>query len=135
MKLEDDEHRALALWACDCAEHVLARFENDRPWDRRPRDAIAAGRSWARGDLPMSQARAAAFAAHAAAREAEGAARESARAAGHAAATAHVASHAAHAGAYALKAVSAAGADIVEERAWQHARLPSPLRPVAFPAP
>ena len=67
------------LWATDCAEHVLPYFEAQFSDDNRPRKAIEAGRAWVRGELTLSEARAAAFAA---------------RAAGHAAATAHVAGHA-----------------------------------------
>ena len=100
VKLKAEDHRALALWASDCAEHVLACFEEQARHDDRPRKAIAAGRAWARGELPMSAARAAAFAARAAARDTDyPAARAAARAAGHAAATAHVADHARNAAA------------------------------------
>lgn len=31
--LTDDDHRALALWAVACAEHVLPLFEAERPGD------------------------------------------------------------------------------------------------------
>ncbi len=34
--LQDDDHRLLALWAADCAEHVLHYFEEARPNDDRP---------------------------------------------------------------------------------------------------
>ena len=101
----EQEHRLLAIWAADCAEHVLTFFERTYPEDDRPRTAIEAVRAWERGDLPMVDARKAAFAAHAAARTAGNtAAQAAARAAGHAAATAHVADHAHHAAAYAVKA-------------------------------
>ena len=46
--LEDDDHRLLAMWAADCAEHVLHHFEQARPKDDRPRRAIDLGRAWAR---------------------------------------------------------------------------------------
>lgn len=135
--MDSREHKALALWAADCAERVLPRFEEERPADTRPRRAVEAGRAWADGKLKMSQARPAAFAAHAAAREADrpevGAA---ARAAGYAVATAHVATHAPHAAAYAIKAVAYASdsaAAVAEERDWQYRRLPEHLRPMAFP--
>ena len=80
--LTDVDHRLLALWAAACAEHVLPFFEHAHPADERPRRAIEQARAWARGDITLTQARAAAFAAHDAAREA-------ARAAGHAVAVAH----------------------------------------------
>jgi len=126
----------LTIWAADCAEHVLAYFEQARPGDDRPRQAIQAARAWACGNLPMADARRAAFAAHAAARDSNPvAARAAARAAGHAAATAHVADHARHAAAYAVKAAAAeiAGDAAVTEREWQYRRLPAHLRPIAFP--
>ena len=108
--LGKEAHRALALRAAERAELVLAHFEVRHPDDDRPRRAIEAGRAWARGELALTEGRAAAFAAHAAARDAEHpAACFAARAAGHAAATAHVPGHARHADAYAAKADAAAG--------------------------
>jgi hypothetical protein len=139
-RLNEQDHRSLALWAADCVEHVLRYFEEKYSEDDRPRKALEAGRAWARGELTTSKAREAAFAAHAAARDANhAAARATARAAGHAAATAHVADHARHAAAYAVKATTAtaipADADdaTAAERDWQYRRLPEHLRPVAFP--
>jgi hypothetical protein len=79
------DHKALAVWACDCAERVLPYFEKRYPEDSRPRLAIEAGRAWARtGVFRMADVRSVALAAHAAARAAEGddAARSTARAAG-----------------------------------------------------
>ena len=106
--VDEQDRRALALWAAECAERVLPCFEAKYPRDDRPRKAVEAARAWARGEMGVSEARVAAFAAHAAARAAEDpAARAAARAAGHAAATAHVAGHARHASAYAAAALSA----------------------------
>ena len=51
--LQDDDHRLLALWAADCAEHVLHHFEQVRPKDDRPRRAIDLGRAWARGEITL----------------------------------------------------------------------------------
>jgi len=139
-RLDEQDHRSLVLWAADCAEHVLPCFEENYSEDDRPRKALEAGRAWARGELSMSEARAAAFAAHAAARDTDhAAARAAARAAGHAGATAHVAGHARHAAAYAVNAATAAaipadaGTAAATERDWQCRRLPEHLRPVAFP--
>lgn len=132
--LEDAEHRQLAAWAADCAERVLPLFERERSGDNRPRRAIEQARAWARGEITMTEAREAAYAAHAAAREAPGAAREAARAAGHAVATAHMADHELGAAAYALRAILAAtGPDDGEaalrrERDWQRANLPEEIR-------
>jgi hypothetical protein len=101
------DHRTLVLWATDCAEHVLPYFEEKYPKDNRPRKAIEAGRAWVRGEIAMSEARTAAFAAHAAARGTnQAAACVAARAAGHAAAAAHVVGHAVHAATYAAKAAT-----------------------------
>jgi len=133
----EEEHRLLVAWACDCAGHVLPYFEKMYPQDQRPRHAIEAGRAWERGDLAMVEARKAAFASHAAARAAtNAAARAAARAAGHAAATAHVADHARHAAAYAVKAAAAGttSASASAERDWQVRHLPESLRLVLFPA-
>jgi len=140
-KIEKSDHGSLALWAAECAERVLPRFEEKRPKDGRPRRAIEAARAWTRGEMAISEVRASAFAAHAAARAAvyAPAACAAARAAGHAAATAHVPTHAAHAVAYAAKAAAvapdAAPDTAAEERAWQVRRLPKRLRPVAFLPP
>ena len=133
-RLDEQDHRSLALWAADCAERVLPYFEENYPEDDRPRKALEAGRAWARGEIACGAARAAAVAAHTAARAAdEGAARASARAAGHAAATAHMAGHARHAAAYAVKAATAAGTASATERYWQCRRLPEHLRPATLP--
>ena len=66
--LTDENHRLLALWAATCAEHVLHLFEAQRPSDPRPRHAIAQIRAWTRGEVKMSQSRAAGGHAMAAAR-------------------------------------------------------------------
>ncbi len=131
-----EDHRTLALWAADCADHVLAAFEDPRPDDDRPRRAIAAARAWARGELSVADVRAAAFAAHDAAREAEGrpAAVAAARAAAHAASTGHVAIHASHAADYARKAVEARRGPATMEKTWQRGRLPAHLRVLGFPS-
>ena len=102
--LQDADHRLLAVWAADCAQHVLHFFEQAQPSDDRPRRAIEQAHAWARGEITMTQARTAAFAAHAAAREAFGAAKEAARAAGQAVAVAHVAAHELGAAAYTIRA-------------------------------
>src|SRR5258707_15274054 len=73
--LTDSDHQLLALWAASCAEHVLDRFEAARPDDPRPRQAIERARAWVRGEISMSQARAAGGHPMAAARDLRGAAR------------------------------------------------------------
>jgi hypothetical protein len=69
--LQDDDHRLLAMWAADCAEHMLHHFEQARPKDDRPRRAIDLGRAWARGEIKWAEARTAAGHANAAAPEDE----------------------------------------------------------------
>ncbi|GAA3612228.1 hypothetical protein GCM10022236_12590 [Microlunatus ginsengisoli] len=132
--LTDADHHLLALWAADCAEHVLPLFERARPDDDRPRQAIDSARAWVRGEVRMMQARAAGGHAMGAARDLHGAARHAAYAAGQAAVVAHVAAHELGAAAYAIKAARAAApapesasAGRAECR-WQRARLPEPIR-------
>ena len=106
--LTDSDHRLLALWAASCAEHVLDLFELAQPGDPRPRQAIEHARAWARGEVTMTQARAAGGHAMGAARDLRGAARHTAYAAGQAGAVAHVAAHELGAAAYAIRAARAA---------------------------
>lgn len=106
--LRDADHHLLALWAADCAQHVLPLFEAARPADDRPRRAIELARAWTRGEATMTQARTAAGHANAAARDLSGAARYAAYAASQAAAVAHVAAHELGAAAYAIRAAQAA---------------------------
>ena len=132
--LEDRDHRLLAVWAVDCAQHVLRHFEQARPKDDRPRRAIDLGRAWARGEVTWQVARTAAGHANAAARDLRGAARHAAYAAGQAAAVGHVAAHELGAAAYAIRAAWAAVTedDRVEtgrlECQWQRAQLPDEIR-------
>jgi hypothetical protein len=132
--LSDDDHHLLAVWAADCAEHVLHHFERVRPGDGRPRRAIELARAWARGEVTMSEARTAGGHANAAARVLSGAARDAAFAAGQAGAVAHVAAHELGAAAYAIRAARAAAPDGERDAAgrrecqWQRARLPDRIR-------
>ena len=132
--LDEDDHRLLALWAADCAEHVLHHFERARPGDERPRLAIDLGRAWARGEVTWAEARTAAGHANGAARDLRGAPRHAAYAAGQAAAVGHVAAHELGAAAYAIRAARAAspegdGLDAGRlECRWQRARLPDAIR-------
>ena len=132
--LQDDDHRLLAMWAADCAEHALHHFEHARPNDDRPRLAIDHGRAWARGEITWWEARSAGGHANAAARDLSGGPRYAAYAAGQAAAVGHVAAHELGAAAYAIRAARAAAADGEHEEAgrlecqWQRARLPHEIR-------
>ena len=121
-------HRLLALWAAECAEHVLsALWKNDN--DQRPFDALRQARAWARGEISVGEARKAAVAAHAAARVSQdAAATAAARAAGHAVATAHMADHSLGGALYALRALKIAGQSIDAERKWQDEQLPAEIK-------
>ena len=89
--LQDADHQLLALWAADCAQHVLPLFEEMQPHDDRPRQAITLACAWTRGEVTMTQARTAAVA--------------------------HVAAHELGAAAYAIKAVQAAAPEGESESA------------------
>ncbi len=129
--LQDGDHHLLAVWAADCAEHVLHFFEEIQPLDDRPRQAIELARVWARGEITMTQARSD---ANAAARDVSGAAKEAAHAAAQAAAVAHVAAHELGAAAYAIAAVQAAAPKDKRDEAgrlecqWQREQLPEKIR-------
>ena len=132
--LTDADHRLLALWAAACAEHVLHLFEAVQPADPRPRQAIEQTRAWVRGEITMSQSRAAGGHAMAAARTLSGAARHAAFAAGQAAVVAHVAAHELGAAAYTIKAARAAAPKGEGEIAgrlecqWQREQLTEAIR-------
>ena len=135
-KYAKQDQRALASWAIACAERVLPLFEAAYPDDRRPREALDAGRTWLRtGIFKLAEIRGASLGAHAAARAAKEqlAACFAARAAGQAVATAHVPQHAFGAAYYALKALAAvapaqAAARVAAELQWQVAQTPDDLR-------
>src|SRR6185437_4836736 len=132
--LTDEHHRLLADWALLCAEHVLHLFEDHQPGDRRPREAVDAGRAWIRGEVRMGDARRAAFQANAAARGMSDPAKFAALSAGQAAAVPHVAAHDLGAAAYAIRAAGAcvpvgdSARARAEEREWQRVQLPAAVR-------
>ncbi len=132
--LQDADHYLLAIWAADCAQHVLHLFEEMQPNDERPRRAIEAARAWAQGAITMSQSKAAGGHAMAAARNLSGASRYAAYAAGQAGVVAHVSAHQLGAAAYAIKAVrETAPEGYIEEYGrieckWQRTQLPNNIR-------
>lgn len=132
--LTDTDHHLLALWAANCAEHVLDIFETAQPDDLRPRNAIENARAWVRGEVKMMECRAAGGHAMGAARDLRGAPRHAAYAAGQAAAVAHVAAHELGAAAYAIKAARAAAPEDESEDArrlecqWQRDQLPGEIK-------
>ncbi len=124
------DQKKLAIWAADCAEHVLPFFEEKYPNDDRPRKAIEACRIWvATGVFRMAVIRKASLDSHSAARVAEkdSAACYAARAAGQAVATAHVPTHCMGAAVYAIKAAVAHSGNLddglIKELDWQLQRL------------
>jgi hypothetical protein len=131
--LLDADHHLLALWAAECAEHVLHHFERVRPGDPRPRRAIEKARAWVRGELRMTEARSVAL-AYAGAREVSGAAKFAAMAAGQAGGVAHVAAHDLGAAAYAIRAAGEAAPERERDEAarrecrWQREQLPDAIR-------
>jgi hypothetical protein len=130
-----EERRQVAEWAAACAERILPLFERRDRTDARPREAIEAARSFARGDIRVGVARKAAAAAHPAARTAtDPAAVAAARAAGHTAATAHMASHAPGVPYYVSKALLAAAPDNgAKELRWEFEHASALVRVWAFP--
>jgi hypothetical protein len=119
------DQKVLALWAADCAEHVLPYFEGKYPEDDRPRKAIQVLRDWIRsGIFSMKVVREASLAAHTAAKgKKEMDAVFAAHAAGQALGTAHVPTHALGSSVYAIRAVIAhsgnPGDSLAKERTWQ----------------
>jgi len=100
-------HRLFGLKAANEAGRVLNYFEQERPQDRRPRDAIEAIREWAEGKrtLGMKEVRRLSLAAHAAARDVQSdAAKFAAHAAGQAVGSWHAPAHALGAFGYAGRA-------------------------------
>ena len=132
--LTDEDHHLLAIWAANCAQHVLHFFEQAQPDDERPRHAIEMAHAWVRGEVRMMEARAAGGHAMGAARALRGPAREAAYAAGQAAAVAHVAAHELGAAAYAIRAARAAVPKDHQIEAgrlecqWQRDQLPDQIR-------
>jgi hypothetical protein len=89
-ELSMDELRVVARYAAEGAEEVLALFEEARPDDRRPRDAVEAAWLFANGARRTKLQRVASLDAHRAAKEVARAAKHAAQAAGDAAAAAYL---------------------------------------------
>lgn len=131
--LSEADRRIVAAWAADCAERVLALFESEAPGDRRPRDAIARTRAFARGELDVAHEIRRRFVGNGAARDVrEPAAVAAAKAAGQAAAVAHMGAHALGAAAYAAKAAGLAAPErpdaVSDEIRWQLGHLSAAAR-------
>src|SRR5436190_14919400 len=85
-----DELRAVTAFNLACAEQVIDVFEDARPTDTRPREALEAGAAFVRGGPRSKAQRVTALAAHRAAREAKPPAAHAAMSAGDAAASAYL---------------------------------------------
>ena len=109
------DKRAMRLFAADCAERVLPRYEAAYPGDARPRVAIETARRFARGAATGDELAAAGAAAEAAAKSAAWAAAW--------AATGAAAKSAAEAAAWAAAWAAAGAAAGAAECAWQTDRL------------
>ncbi|MFT4030238.1 MAG: hypothetical protein QM675_10215 [Protaetiibacter sp.] len=122
--LDDSDRRAVAAWAADCAERVIALFQAEAPADGRPADAIARARAYARGESDAAgEIRRRFVAGRAVSSVSSPAAIAAARSAAQAAGVAHMGAHALGAAAYAVKAAGAASSDeaiaIDDEIRWQ----------------
>jgi hypothetical protein len=131
--LSESDRRIVAAWAAACAERVLALFEAQAPGDRRPRDAIARTRAFARGELAVADEIRRRFVGGGAARDVRAPpAAAAARAAGQATAVAHMGAHALGAAAYAAKAAGLAAPDlhvaVGPEIRWQLGHMSPPVR-------
>jgi len=123
----------VAAWAADCAERVLPLFEAEAPGDRRPRDAIARTRAFARGELDVAEEIRRRFVGGGAPRDVSApAAVAAARAAGQATSVAHMGAHALGAAAYAAKAAGLAAPErpdaTSEEIGWQLGQMSDAVR-------
>ena len=67
--IEQTNRRALILWALELAEETARELAGKYPEDPRPREAIAASRAWASGEIKMPIAKQAILNCHAMAKE------------------------------------------------------------------
>lgn len=109
----------LSGWAADCAVRVLAFFEAEAADDPRPRQAIAAARAFAAGEVGAAEMVLARGGGKGPQPAVSDAAAAAARAAGQALAVAHMGAHALGAAAYACQAVSRAATED-GHLAWTH---------------
>ena len=69
--IDQANRRALTLWALELAEETVLLLTERYPEDLRPREAIAASRAWAAGEIKMPIAKRAILNCHAMAKELE----------------------------------------------------------------
>lgn len=93
--IEVQKHRTLIMWAFDCAQTPLEKFEDKYPYEHRPRKALEMCEAWARGQIKMPAAKRAILDVHAAAKEiGDDVYGALCHAIGHAGAAVHVETHA-----------------------------------------
>lgn len=124
-RLETWNSRTQRLFACDCAEHVLHLFEQERPGDTRPRRTIEVARLFAEGKATNEELVAAADTAKAAAgcaADAAWAAADAAWCAWSAARSAADAARCAADAAWCAKAAAWCAEDVAQDAAWAAAQ-------------
>ena len=67
--IDQSNRRVLILWALELAEETVLQLTEKYPEDLRPREAIAASRAWAAGEIKMPIAKRAILNCHAMAKE------------------------------------------------------------------
>ena len=104
--IEQANRRVLVLWALELAEESARVLAEKYPEDHRPREAIAASRAWAAGEIKMPIAKQAILNCHAMAKElADPADIARCHAVGQACSVVHTAGHALGYPMYALTAI------------------------------
>lgn len=68
-KVETQNHRVLIMWAFDCTEDIVERFEKKYPAEKRPAVALEKCRLWSEGIIKMPEAKNAILDVHALAKE------------------------------------------------------------------
>lgn len=131
--LSGENHRQLAIWACNCARHVIPLPGEELGPEIE--QVLLTAESWSNSSATVGDARQASLKAiNLANGSTDPVTVAMARSAGHAAATAHMADHALEAAMYALKAVKLAGKPVEQERKWQNSQLPEEIKVLVMSA-
>ena len=69
MLFQEQNHRAMVLWALDVAAESVAKMEEKYPDEPRPREALEAAQAWAEGKIKMRLAQRKILDCHAFAKE------------------------------------------------------------------
>lgn len=92
--IRSSDHRALVLWALECAEETLCEVEERLPGELRPRICLEQCDAWSQGLIKMPQAKRSILACHAVAGTTDPITGALCHAIGHAGATVHTGGHA-----------------------------------------